>query len=74
MSFTLNPVFLVRVPKPAWLGSDDHSDKFSVALPFSEPFYDVSSTYFVNSGSHDLMSLDWSDQGRANPWNTVGGD
>jgi hypothetical protein len=72
MSFILNPVFLVRVPKSAWLGSDDHSDKFSVALPFSEPFYAVSSAYFVNSVSHDLMSLDWSDQGRANPWNTVG--
>jgi hypothetical protein len=57
MSFILNVVFLVRVPKSAWLGSDDHSDKFSVALPFSKLFHDVLSTYVANVGSHDLNLL-----------------
>jgi len=50
-------LFLVRVPKSAWLGSDDHPDKFSVALPFSKLFHDILSTYVANSGSHDLHFL-----------------
>jgi hypothetical protein len=57
MSFILNLVFLLRVPKSAWLGSDDHSDKFSVALPFSKLFHDVLSTHVANSDSHDLNLL-----------------
>jgi hypothetical protein len=57
MSFILNLVFLLRVPKSAWLGSDDHSDKFSVALPYSKLFHDVLSTYVANSGSHNLNLL-----------------
>jgi hypothetical protein len=39
------------------VGSDDHSDKFSVALPFPKLFHYVLSTYVANSGRHALHLL-----------------